>query len=291
MKKVAKALKCGVASIWRWVNNGTHNKVRTDKPRNKTTILSFIKLQLENKNYLTILDLQKEILGSFNTSLSRQCISLSILKLGFSRKRLQKRGNVNVQRVSSRYEEFKEKYKDAKSKHTIVVAVDEVGFDQQLIPLYGYSKKGTKAFCKTHPTRRQRLNMIMAIDNKNNHYFEFVKGSTCSNDFNNFIKNLKWPSGTKILMDNASLHKTKLITNTLQTKSYEGLYIPPYSPDCNPIENVFSVIKNRYRKISTDHSLQPEDILQDILKDLKATNLYKKVFANMEKHLNHYTLP
>ena len=37
MKKVSKALKCGVATIWRWVNKGIHNKKRTDKPRNKMT--------------------------------------------------------------------------------------------------------------------------------------------------------------------------------------------------------------------------------------------------------------
>ena len=103
MKNVAKALKCGVATIWRWINNGINNKARKDKPRNKTTeaILSFIKLQLENKNFLTIRDLQKQILESFNVTFSR---------LGFSRKRLQKRGNVNVHKVSSRYEEFKERH-------------------------------------------------------------------------------------------------------------------------------------------------------------------------------------
>ena len=92
-------------------------------------------------------------------------------------------------------------------------------------------------------------------------------------------------------MDNSSLHTTKLITDTLQNKKFESLFIPPYSPDCNPIENVFSVIKNRYRKISTDHHLQPEDILKTILQDLKATDLYKKVFGNMEKHLEHYAFP
>ena len=54
MKNVAKALKCGVATIWRWINNGINNKARKDKPRNKTTeaILSFIKLELENKKGL-----------------------------------------------------------------------------------------------------------------------------------------------------------------------------------------------------------------------------------------------
>ena len=44
-----------------------------------------------------------------------------------------------------------------------------------------------------------------------------------------------------------------MVIETIREKDFDSLYIPPYSPDCNPIENVFLVVKNKYRKMSTNH--------------------------------------
>jgi len=50
------------------------------------------------------------------------------------------------------------------------------------------------------------------------------------------------PNST-IILDNASFHKKKDLEVILHDKGHEILFLPPYSPDLNPIENSFANIK------------------------------------------------
>lgn len=59
------------------------------------------------------------------------------------------------------------------------------------------------------------------------------------------------PEGTVIVMDNASFHrKNKLfeILNKHKNK-YRLIFLPPYSPELNPIEKFWSLLKQKLRKI------------------------------------------
>ena len=49
-------------------------------------------------------------------------------------------------------------------------------------------------------------------------------------------------------MDNLSAHKTEKVRELVEEAGYELLYLPPYSPDLNPIEEAFSKIKGILRK-------------------------------------------
>jgi transposase len=49
-------------------------------------------------------------------------------------------------------------------------------------------------------------------------------------------------------MDNARFHHSKIIKDYCDTKNWQIIYTPPYSPWFNPIERVFSIIKNHFRK-------------------------------------------
>ncbi|KAI5151384.1 hypothetical protein ENBRE01_2106 [Enteropsectra breve] len=51
------------------------------------------------------------------------------------------------------------------------------------------------------------------------------------------------------IMDNATFHKSDRIKTFLQAQSVEYIFLPPYSPEFNPIENVFSSIKARLNRI------------------------------------------
>ena len=50
-------------------------------------------------------------------------------------------------------------------------------------------------------------------------------------------------------MDNIAFHKTEKVAALLRSKNLEALYIPPYSPQFNPIEEVFSRLKHDFRKL------------------------------------------
>jgi transposase len=54
--------------------------------------------------------------------------------------------------------------------------------------------------------------------------------------------------GQVIMMDNLSAHKGSKVRKLIEAQDCELLYLPPYSPDLNPIEEAFSKIKNLLRK-------------------------------------------
>ena len=55
-------------------------------------------------------------------------------------------------------------------------------------------------------------------------------------------------SGDILVMDNLQTHKVKGVAEAVRERDARVLYLPPYSPDFNPIEQVFSKIKNELRR-------------------------------------------
>jgi hypothetical protein len=56
-----------------------------------------------------------------------------------------------------------------------------------------------------------------------------------------------WP-GAVIIMDNCSTHRDPALLELVRMAGYELLYLPPYSPDLNPIEQTFNVLKAWIRR-------------------------------------------
>ena len=52
-----------------------------------------------------------------------------------------------------------------------------------------------------------------------------------------------------ILLDNSSVHKSKLVLDTLKECGINYLFLPPYSPDFNPIELLWALMKSVLRKL------------------------------------------
>ena len=55
--------------------------------------------------------------------------------------------------------------------------------------------------------------------------------------------------GDMVVMDNLSWHKVAGVKKAMESVGAQVLYLPPYSPDLNPIENVFSKLKTLVRKL------------------------------------------
>jgi transposase len=57
--------------------------------------------------------------------------------------------------------------------------------------------------------------------------------------------------GDIVVMDNLSSHKVAGVEKAIASAGAQVLYLPPYSPDFNPIENVFSKLKTMLRKLKS----------------------------------------
>ena len=76
-------------------------------------------------------------------------------------------------------------------------------------------------------------------------------GAIDAEKFIDFLETKLLPKMTNddvIIMDNCRTHHSKLVKTRLQELSVEVLYMPPYSPELNPIEEAWSVIKGGLRR-------------------------------------------
>jgi transposase len=78
-----------------------------------------------------------------------------------------------------------------------------------------------------------------------------VEGSTTGEVFEAYLERVLAPAlkpGQIVVMDNLSSHKGSRVRVLIEAQGCELLYLPPYSPDFNPIEEAFSKVKGILRK-------------------------------------------
>lgn len=145
-----------------------------------------------------------------------------------------------------------------------IVFVDEVGFNQNFCPLYGYAKAGER-WHVIAPVKSTNFSVIAAMTSEQLLAIQFFKGSVKTEDFCGFKANLtnylweKRNDSYVFLMDNASIHKYKLFQNIVK-KDYAILYNAPYSLMLNCIEEVFSKWKTNFRKLLPQNQ---DDLLKE----------------------------
>ena len=79
-----------------------------------------------------------------------------------------------------------------------------------------------------------------------------VDGAVNGDLFEAFVEQVLVPQlkpGDIVVMDNLSSHKRARICELIEEQQAELRYLPPYSPDMNPIEMVFSKIKQLFRTL------------------------------------------
>ena len=78
-----------------------------------------------------------------------------------------------------------------------------------------------------------------------------VEGATTRAVFEAYVEKVLAPSlrcGQVVVMDNLTAHKGERVRELIEERSCKLLYLPPYSPDFNPIEEAFSKIKGLLRR-------------------------------------------
>jgi transposase len=78
-----------------------------------------------------------------------------------------------------------------------------------------------------------------------------VEGSMTALVFEVYIERVLSPTlkpGQVVVMDNLSAHKGSKVRKLIEAQDCELLYLPPYSPDLNPIEEAFSKVKGLLRQ-------------------------------------------
>jgi transposase len=106
--------------------------------------------------------------------------------------------------------------------------------------------------CEIKGNKYQRVSMIAAQCNKAILAPMVFKGTCDARVFNGWVETQLLPvlkAGQVVVMDNYSIHKTKETQRLIESVGCKILFLPPYSPDLNPIENTWAIIKGRIRTL------------------------------------------
>ena len=145
-----------------------------------------------------------------------------------------------------------------------VVSIDESSFYFDMKPSHGYCNRSKRLVVPARPGGRMRCSLLMAVTNDQVVGWRLVNGSINSVIFADFMSTLETKERDVILLDNASIHRTHLVQDTMISRGLTPCFLPPYTPDFQPIEHCFSVIKNAFRRLpvsgSDEVSLKCADI-------------------------------
>ncbi len=133
-----------------------------------------------------------------------------------------------------------------------IVYIDESGIDHNIYKTDCWAKKGEKVIGEKSGSRKERTSVIAALNNKEIKAPFRFQGHTNTEVFLLWIKNVLIPeliTGQIVIMDNASFHKSNKIKTLIESVGCRLIFLPPYSPDFNPIENYWAVLKSRIKKI------------------------------------------
>jgi transposase len=132
-----------------------------------------------------------------------------------------------------------------------LVFVDEMGANVSLSPLYGWSRRGQRAFGSAPRNWGKNVTLLASITAEGVGPSLAVEGATTRAVFEAYLERVLVPSlrpGQVVVMDNLSAHKGGKVREILEEAGCEALYLPPYSPDLNPIEQAFSKVKGLLRR-------------------------------------------
>jgi transposase len=132
-----------------------------------------------------------------------------------------------------------------------LVFVDEMGTNTSLSPLYGWAKKGERAYCSVPRNRGKNTTLLSSMSVEGMGPSLAVEGATNREVFETYVERILAPTlrrGQLVVMDNLSAHKGERVRELIEGRGCELLYLPSYSPDLNPIEEAFSKIKQLVRK-------------------------------------------
>ncbi len=132
-----------------------------------------------------------------------------------------------------------------------LVFVDEMGANTSLAPLYAWSRRGERALASVPRNWGANVTLLASMSAQGMGPCLAVEGSTTREVFETYLERVLAPSlrpGQVVIMDNLSSHKGSRVRELIEERGCELMYLPPYSPDLNPIEEGFAKLKAMLRR-------------------------------------------
>ena len=133
-----------------------------------------------------------------------------------------------------------------------LVFIDESGAKTNMTRLYGRAKAGQRVVDNVPAGHWCTTTMISSVRLDGSTACMVVDGSTNKEVFQAYVQYILLPtlkSGDIVVLDNLSAHKNQEIRDMIESVGAELWFLPPYSPDLNPIEKMWGKIKTILRTL------------------------------------------
>lgn len=132
-----------------------------------------------------------------------------------------------------------------------VFYLDECGVDHRLDREYGRAPRGERIYEEISGKRRERTSIISASQNGKLVAPLVFQGSCNTEVVDVYFEQVLLPAlppGSVIVLDNARFHQSATTQKLVADAGCRLLFLPAYSPDLNPIENLWAAFKTRLRQ-------------------------------------------
>lgn len=255
-KELSEIFNIHISSIYRIAKQKRDTgcvKLQTNK-RGMKPILS----EKDLNNISGLIDSQpditiNEIIENLGFKATNKTVRKAVIKMGYKYKKshctLQ---NVSVPDVVWKRKIWTENLSGYDKNNLIFI--DESGINTDLAGIYGHAAGGERCAGKVPLNTPQNTTILSSIRYNGETAYTVYQGETTSDKFADYLKNILAPTLHKndiVVMDNMRTHHSKEVIKVIEKLKINVVYLPPYSPDFNPIEKMWSKIKSTLRKLKT----------------------------------------
>lgn len=132
-----------------------------------------------------------------------------------------------------------------------LVFIDETWTKTNMAPLRGWAPRGSRLIAKVPHRRWKTTTFLAALRYDQIAAPWLLEGPIDGESFTIYVEKVLLPTlrpGDIVIMDNLGSHRGKAVRQIIRSAGAKLFFLPKYSPDLNPIEQVFAKLKHLLRK-------------------------------------------
>ena len=253
-RPVCALLGISTSTLHRWVHSGDINTIRKKRRRPLSTrTQQAIEGFVENNPFCTLNCIAHHLHHACGLKLSTKSVSAALRRLRITKKKAYHKVAVTntpatLQAVGAVAGCLPQAW-----------SVDECYFSEKVLPSHGYSRAGKRLATTLQPRGWQQRSLLMAVHSSGLLRYRIITGSVKTASFKAFVGE-QLLGADSIILDNVGFHRA------VQDRRF--CFIPPYSPQYNPVEYCFSVVKNAFRKLWSSRALPFEACIHQAIQAL-----------------------
>jgi len=131
-----------------------------------------------------------------------------------------------------------------------LVFIDETWTKTNMAPLRGWAPRGTRLAAKVPHGHWKTMTFVAALRHDRIDAPWLLDGPINGDSFQTYVEKVLVPTlkpGELVIMDNLGSHKKKAVRQAIRSAGAKLFFLPKYSPDLNPIEQLFAKLKHLLR--------------------------------------------